>query len=303
MLSDLLQSLQALDVPQGADISFVFVENDSSLKIEPEVDAFYKRTGWPAVAVLEPNLGISHARNKAIEVALASGSDWLAFVDDDEQVRHDWLRILWAGARDAGANLAGGPVLPVAPVTGCSDDETEVLSYYERAAAVNDARKVAAMEAGRRFDLETNNWIVDLHAVEEAGLRFDPECGLSGGEDTDFSRRAHKAGLTLAWVPNAIVHEEVPNERLSASYIADRVRAQSITKFQMMLAEKPGTARASACVQIVAKGLSGVLRIVLSPILGRYSYFRGVRSIGIAQGFWAGLRGEGQARYTQVTGD
>ncbi len=303
MLSDLLQSLQALDVPQGADLSFVFVENDTTLNIQAEVDAFYKRTGWPAVAVLEPNLGISHARNKAIEVALASGSDWLAFVDDDEQVRHDWLRILWAGAREAGAQLAGGPVLPVAPVTGCSDVETEVLSYYERAASVNDARKAAAMQTGRRFDLETGNWIVDLRAIDAAGLRFDPEFGLSGGEDTDFSRRAHKAGVTLAWVPNAIVHEEVPNERLSATYISERVRAQSITKFQMMMIEKPGTAKLSACVQIAAKGLSGMTRIILSPILGRYSYFRGVRSLGIAQGFWAGLRGEGQARYTQVTGE
>lgn len=303
MLSDLLHSLQALDVPQGAELCFVFVENDTTLSITDMVDDFHKRTGWSALAVLEPRQGISHARNAALETALADGSDWLAFVDDDEQVRHDWLRILWAGARDAGAQLAGGPVVPVAPVMGCSDAESDVLKYYGRAEAVSDARNVAALATGRRFDLATNNWIADLAAVEKAGLRFDPEFGLSGGEDTDFSRRAHKAGLQLGWVSNAIVTEEVPAERLSAAYISERARAQSITKFHMMKAEDPSRAKIKAVVQIVTKGISGAIRIAFSPILGSYSYHRGIRALGIAQGFLAGMRGQGQARYTQVTGE
>ncbi|MGB7316405.1 MAG: glycosyltransferase [Planktotalea sp.] len=303
MFADLLQSLQALDVPQGAELRFVFVENDSQLSITQVVEDFQKRTGWPAQAIHEPRRGISFARNAAIEAALADGSDWLAFVDDDEQVRHDWLRLLWAGAKEAKAQLAGGPVLPIAPAMGCSDAELEVLAYYERAAAISDTRKSVAMAAGRRFDLATNNWIVDLAALEGAGLRFDPDYGLSGGEDTDLSRRAHKAGLRLAWVPGAIVSEEVPNARLSARYISERARAQSITKFRIMKASNPAKARVSAVAQIISKGLSGVVRIAFWPVLGRYSYHRGIRALGVAQGFWAGLRGEGQTSYTHVTGE
>ncbi len=303
MFADLLQSLQALDVPQGAELSFVFVENDAQLTISDAVEDFHKRTGWQARAVLETRRGISFARNTAFEAALAEGSEWLAFVDDDEQVRHDWLRLLWAGAKEAGAQMAGGPVVPIAPTMGCSDSETDVLAYFERAAAVSDARKAAAMAAGRRFDLGAGNWIADLAALDAAGLRFDPEFGLSGGEDTDLSRRAYAAGLRLAWVPGAIVTEEVPNARLSASYILERARAQSITKFRIMNASNPRKARVSATAQVISKGLSGALRVTLSPVLGRYSYHRGIRALGIAQGFWAGLRGQGQASYTQVTGE
>lgn len=303
MLADLLQSLQALDVPQGAELCFVFVENDEQLTIAPLVEAFAKRSGWSAEAVLEPRRGISNARNSAIEAAEAAGADWLAFVDDDEQVRHDWLRILWAGAKEAGAQLAGGSVVPVAPVMGCSDIETDVLAYYERAAAVSDARKSAAMASGRRFDLATNNWICELAALRAAGLRFDPQFGLSGGEDTDLSRRAHDAGLTLAWVPHAIVTEEIPSERLSASYILERARAQSITKYHLLKAAKPRIAALSAAVKILSKGFSGLTRIALSPLLGRYSYYSGVRALGIAQGCWAGMRGFEQASYTSVTGE
>ncbi|MEP5153831.1 glycosyltransferase [Planktotalea sp.] len=303
MFADLLQSLQALDVPQGAELSFVFVENDVQLSIANLVDDFHKRTGWPAKAAHEPTLGISHARNAALSTAREDGADWLAFVDDDEQVRHDWLRLLWAGAKDAGAQLAGGPVVPIAPPMGCSDSEADVLAYLERAASVSNAAKAAAMAAGKRFDLATNNWIADLAALEAADLRFDAAYGMSGGEDTDLSRRAHTAGLRLAWVPSAIVTEETPSARLTTSYIAERARAQSITKFKLMTAANPSKARLSAAAQIVSKGLSGAVRIALWPILGRYNYHRGIRALGIAQGFWAGLRGEGQSSYSSVTGE
>ena len=303
MLADLLQSLQALDVPQGAELCFVFVENDDQLTISELVDEFSKRSGWPASAAHEPRRGISHARNTALDMAEAAGADWLAFVDDDEQVRHDWLRILWSGAKDAGAQLAGGPVVPVAPVMGSSDVENDVLAYYERAATVIDQRKATAMAHSKRFDLATNSWICDLAALRAAHLRFDPKFGLSGGEDTDLSRRAHASGLKLAWIPGAIVTEEVPSERLNRAFILERARAQSITKFQLMKAAKPQLASVNAVSQILSKGISGIVRIVLSPVLGRYSYYRGIRALGIAQGFYAGLRGFNQASYTQVTGD
>ena len=303
MLADLLQSLQGLDVPQGAELSFVFVENDVILSISSLVDDFHKRTGWPARAVHEPRQGISYSRNAIIDAATEDGADWLAFIDDDEHVRHDWLRLLWAGAKDANAQLAGGPVVPVAPAMGCSENETEVLSYYERAAKVSNMRKEVAMTSGRRFDIGAGNWIADLSAINAGNLRFDPDFGLSGGEDTDFSRRAYKAGLTLAWVPQAIVTEEVARARLSTAYIVERARAQTITKFQIMMAESPKTAKINALAQILSKGASGLLRIASWPIFGRYSYHRGYRSLGIAQGLLAGLRGESQARYTQVTGD
>jgi succinoglycan biosynthesis protein ExoM len=303
MFADLLQSLQALDVPQGAELCFIFVENDETLTLTEMVDDFAKRTVWSACALLEPRRGISHARNTALEAAIAQNADWMAFVDDDEQVRHDWLRILWAGAKEAEAQLAGGPVVPVVPSTGCSDAEGAVLSYYERAAQVSDGRKAGAMAEGQRFDLATNNWIADLKAVQSVDLRFDPAFGLSGGEDTDFSRRAHAAGLKLAWVPHAIVTEEVPSERLTAGFISERARAQSITKFQMMKTAQPQLAALNALVQIVSKSVSGLVRIGVSPILGRYHYHRGVRALGIAQGFWAGLRGQSQASYAEVMGD
>lgn len=303
MLSALVSSFQTLQVPQGTELTFIFVENDTKLTIGPVVAGFAARTGWTARAVHEPTPGIVMARNTALETATELGAHWLAFVDDDEQVRHDWLRFLYSGVRDANAQLGGGPVAPVAPSGGCSDSEGDVLAYYEKAAAVSDARKEAAAKSEQRFDLATNNWIANLAALRGADLRFDTVFNLSGGEDTDLSRRAYAAGLRLAWVPGAIVTEEIPPERLTRQYIFDRARHQSITKLHLMQAERPGSAKLSAMGQVISKGLVGGARIALSPILGQFVYYRGWRAIGIASGFLAGLRGQGQAHYSHVTGD
>ena len=71
----------------------------------------------------------------------------------------------------------------------------------------------------------------------------------------------------------------------------------------MLKSEHPSKAQIKAIVQVIAKGISGALRIAFSPILGSYSYHRGIRALGIAQGFLAGMRGEGQTSYARVTGE
>lgn len=302
-LPSLLQSLQTLDVPQGAELSFVFVENDAHLTIGPMVEEFHRKTGWPARAILEPRRGIPYAHNSAIEAALSEGADWLAFVDEEEQVRHDWLRLLWSGVKEGEAQLGGGPVLPVAPSSGCSDRESEVLRYYEQAARIGDIRNLRAAELWKRFDVACNNCIVDLSAVQRENLRFDPAFARQRGEDTDFSRRAHRAGLKLAWVPSAIVTKEVPTERLNGAFVFERARLRSLNKFELLKLEKPKWAVIDAVAQALFKSISGSLRIAFSPVLGRYSYYRGLRAMGIARGLWAGARGQRRAKLTSVTGD
>ena len=39
----------------------------------------------------EQERGTSFARNRAITTALAQGAEWIAFIDDDDRPRPDWL--------------------------------------------------------------------------------------------------------------------------------------------------------------------------------------------------------------------
>ena len=68
----------------------------------------------------ERKRGISFARNRAISTALAYGADLIAFIDDDDRPRPDWLAHLVDRQRATGADLecsgsGSCPRLPVIP--------------------------------------------------------------------------------------------------------------------------------------------------------------------------------------------
>jgi succinoglycan biosynthesis protein ExoM len=54
------------------------------------------------------------------------------------------------------------------------------------------------------------------------GLRFKPELGRSGGEDTAFFAAAHNRGARIAYAPDAIVTEAVPAQRATFRWLLKR---------------------------------------------------------------------------------
>src|SRR4051795_1549722 len=67
----------------------------------------------------EPRLGLSIARNRALDWAAAFGAPAIAFVDDDAVVEHGWWRALvarWEAAADD-VGVIGGPIRPRWPGT------------------------------------------------------------------------------------------------------------------------------------------------------------------------------------------
>src|SRR5208282_5349810 len=51
---------------------------------------------------------------------------------------------------------------------------------------------------------------------------FDDRFNLSGGEDTHFFLRVRKAGHSIVWSQEAVVHESIPNERANFAWILRR---------------------------------------------------------------------------------
>src|SRR5210317_530301 len=56
----------------------------------------------------EPEPGITHARNRAVAVALERGARCLAFIDDDDVPQNDWLLQLLQRQEASGADLVFG---------------------------------------------------------------------------------------------------------------------------------------------------------------------------------------------------
>ena len=111
LLSDCLISIADEITDVGGGHSIVVVENDSQPQSAVVVSDI--RTKYPKLDIsycMEPKLGISSARNRALAFGLASKADWIAFIDDDEVMAAGWLRAMLRAAKTMDAEVLTGPV-------------------------------------------------------------------------------------------------------------------------------------------------------------------------------------------------
>jgi succinoglycan biosynthesis protein ExoM len=191
--------------------------------------------------VHEPTPGIAAARNRALTEA---GTDLLAFIDDDEVPREGWLETLLGTWRDTGADAVMG----------------RVNSVFERDP---DAWITAGHVFGReRMPTGTvipvaaaGNLLLDLNSVHRLGVRFDGRFGLTGGEDTLFSRQLVAAGGTIVWCDESVADDRVPAHRFARRWMMRRFRSHgNITVHVDILMAHGPIGRAYARVRGVVRG-------------------------------------------------
>src|SRR5581483_3089518 len=88
MLRKLLGELRGIETRDSFTFSVVISDNDVEGSARPVVDELAADYPVPIDYVIEPRRSISFARNAAL--ARATG-DAIAFIDDDEWPRRDWL--------------------------------------------------------------------------------------------------------------------------------------------------------------------------------------------------------------------
>lgn len=200
-----------------ADVFIVVVENhnhktltaafDRLLDDHPKVDLVYR---------VEPMIGIPFARNRAVDVALEHQADWIAFVDDDEEVEPGWLAAMIRAIRELNADALTGPVRDFSP-TG--------LPSWWSGNRVDNRRHGQTLESAA-----TNNtllWCGWLRSADPP-LRFNEALRFTGGEDTEFFHRLSDRGGTIKWVSDAFVRETVSDVRMTMSWhVTRKVRSQA----------------------------------------------------------------------------
>lgn len=193
------------------------------------------------------NVVAAGGRNVAIarNVCLAhAGGDYLAFVDDDEIAKPDWLEKLLATALEFRADAVFGPVDAVFP-----DDTPDWMRkagpFIKRPGARGQPVQTGA----------TCNALVRRAFVRQHALTFREEFGRTGGEDTDFFARMCAAGGRLVATDDAFLWESVPAERLRLSDLRRRYTRGGQTYARISL-ERATTARrgafyASAAIRLI----------------------------------------------------
>ena len=161
------------------------------------------------VYVHEPEPGIVAGRNRAL--SQAHGSDALVFIDDDEIPSPGWLKALVSTWRAQGCAAVTGPTPPTFEVDP---------SAWVTASGAFDSWEAADGAQVRSAD--TGNLLLDLAVVEGLGLRFDPRYGLTGGEDSLFTRQLTRAGGVIRFAAGAVVTKRVPAARARRTWVLER---------------------------------------------------------------------------------
>jgi glycosyltransferase involved in cell wall biosynthesis len=253
-----VEALNASD-DLGVTASILVVDNDAAGSARDAVTSL----GSSFVEyVIEPEPGIAAARNRGLDGA--ADRDLLVFIDDDESPRDGWLSSLVRTWRKFPATAVMGRVISVFA------DEPEPWiaagNFFWRP-SMPSGTPVRIVAAG--------NLLLDLHQVRRYGLRFDNRFGLTGGEDTLFSRQLITAGGRMVWCDESEATDFVPPERVTRTWVLARSRrnGNTTTAIDLYLAGSAGRKFA-----IRLRALAGGAARVVSGI-GRWASGLATRSL------------------------
>lgn len=229
-LAEALASLDVLDVPDDVELHVIVADNDTEPTARPIVDAFSRSSRHRVSYVHAPDANISIARNACLDTA--SGR-YIAFIDDDETAHPGWIAALLDVARRQRAAAVLGPVEAV---------YGEDAPRWMRQADLHSTLPVYV--DGRIVTGYTCNVLLDREAACVAGRRFDLSLGRTGGEDTDFFTGLTRDGGRIAYAPEALVREVVPQARATFGWLARRRFRMGQTHARIVIG--PGSAARQA---------------------------------------------------------
>lgn len=215
LLRRLLDELARQETGGLFSYSVVIADNDEGRSAETVVDLARAELGLAIKYCMEPRQNIALARNKV--VAHAHG-EFLAFIDDDEFPRSDWLLSLFRTCQEHNVDGVLGPVLR-------HFDQTpprwlEKSNFYVR--RVNPTgMPVEWLEA------RTGNVLLKRDLVLGDPAPFRPE--FRAGEDQDFFRRKIAEGRRFIWCAEAEAFETVPPARWNRKYLLRKALLRGAT--------------------------------------------------------------------------
>jgi len=175
----------------------------------------WQRNGINCRVVEESQLGVAHARNRALTEA---EGEYVVFLDDDETPETDWLMNLEQVIDFHHPAAIGGCIRALLP-NGRPDWLTDELLGFLGELDYGPAERTLTETSTPIF---TGNAVFHRQTVLDAG-GFDGNLGRrgniqSGGEDTELYRRLIKLKKTVRWAPQAIIHHRIEPWKLRRTY-------------------------------------------------------------------------------------
>ena len=237
-ISPLLESIAANDLSKS-EYEILLVDNNCTDNTHEICDAFaaaHKEVNFRYV--VEPEQGLSSARNKGIKEAKG---DIIIYIDDDALIDKDYLRIYseWFASHPE-TMACGGPIEPL-----YETQEPKWMTPYTKAlltAWMNYGDKVREYPKGRYPG--GGNAAYRKEVFEKVGF-FNTALGRKGGnlmgsEEKDIFDKMHARGMQVLYLPTPVLHHCIPPIKLEKDYF-DRLTLQiGISERQRTLAISNG---------------------------------------------------------------
>lgn len=297
MLQACLESLVALEKPEGCQIQVVVVENDvdprslgmvNNIRESADVEIFY---------ILEPQRGIPFARNAGIKCAIALDADWIALIDDDETASPGWLNALYGACKTFSADIASGPVRHKYEVSPPQWWSGPTCRNWPTGHELKGAH--------------TNNILMKAHLVAESGIgmHFDERL-LAGSEDVEFFERAVQIGARIVWAADAGVSEAVPLSRVAPMRLLSREYMVATSQAQVGRIQRGAVIGFLGVLpKIIRRTFAGAFYLIATPIawvikpsVGERLFFSGAFRIAKAAGNLVGGLGIKSRYYMSTDG-
>lgn len=188
----------------------LLVDNDSGQSCAPIALHLEREANVPFRYAVEGAAGVANARNTA--VSLAKGA-FIAFLDDDEVAKPNWLADLVAVQNETKADVVFGPIEARLP-----EAAAEPRSYFQLffSRILEGESRLIDKPYG------CGNSLLKRETVLKGLTPFNPCTNETGGEDDLLWQDVRTWGGTFAWAKDAWVYEDVPESRASWSYLTKR---------------------------------------------------------------------------------
>jgi len=209
LLKELIKSLFEQKDIEDIILEIIIVDNDSEKSAKETVERFSDTSSVKISYYTQPIRNISLTRNMTLD---KSTGQYLAILDDDETADKYWIRNLIDSIERYNADAVFGYVIPV---------------FDSNIAQWKAQREIYFLPMGKTGDPPlfryTTNCLIRSEKVKKFNLRFDPEYGLSGGEDGVFFDMLYNVyKFKYVACREAITYEFVPEFRTKLKNIFKR---------------------------------------------------------------------------------
>lgn len=207
-----LDSLKEQTTPAD-QFEVIIVDNNSTDNTRDLVQGYVDENDSPFIYASETKVGLSHARNHAIEIARAP---YVAYLDDDAIAPNDWVATILKIIDEHSPDALGGPYQPFYLNNKPKWYLDRYVSYYPR-------ESPGPLKSGEYLP-GNNMTIKQEHLVSLHG--FDPSLGMTGykvaySEETDFFDRLKKMkpSACLWYEPSLCIQHLAPKRKMTWKWI------------------------------------------------------------------------------------